>query len=266
MAYDVGRSTYALHGHGRPRALARAVLGMVLSGGSGDRGPQQQRGPGCCDGPPRRCPHTRARGHPDRRSGPRRPVAFVAVAAPSPTSQAASRSPLPPVRSPGWSARFPASYGPRNRSRPVHAWAVGRRDARDRAPGALTACAPGPLRAVGITDHRAGDRAGRIGDVDRTGGTPEAAGQPWSVEGSCAATARPGTGLLGAFGASARLSPGESFRGSAPCHRKGESGVGVSTDSETSTIWLMSKPSMSAWNSGLARYACSRSCMSSVSL
>lgn len=42
-------------------------------------------------------------------------------------------------------------------------------------------------------------------------------------------------------------------------HRKGESAVGVSTDSATPTIWLMSKPSMSARNSGLDRYASSRS-------
>lgn len=41
-------------------------------------------------------------------------------------------------------------------------------------------------------------------------------------------------------------------------HRKGESAVGVSTNSATPTIWLMSKPSMSARNSGLDRYACNR--------
>lgn len=43
------------------------------------------------------------------------------------------------------------------------------------------------------------------------------------------------------------------------CHRKGESAVGVSTDSATPAIWLMSKPSMSTRNSGLDRYASSRS-------
>lgn len=48
--------------------------------------------------------------------------------------------------------------------------------------------------------------------------------------------------------------------------RKGESTVGVRRVSSRPTIWLMSKPSMSARNSGLDRYASSRSRTSSVSL
>lgn len=48
--------------------------------------------------------------------------------------------------------------------------------------------------------------------------------------------------------------------------RKGESTVGVRRVSSRPTIWLMSKPSMSARNSGLDRYASSRSCTSSASL
>lgn len=48
--------------------------------------------------------------------------------------------------------------------------------------------------------------------------------------------------------------------------RNGESTVGVSGISSRPTIWLMSKPSMSARNSGLDRYASSRSRTSSVSL
>lgn len=48
--------------------------------------------------------------------------------------------------------------------------------------------------------------------------------------------------------------------------RKGESTVGVSRVSSRPTISLMSKPSMSARNSGLDRYASSRSCTSSASL
>lgn len=49
------------------------------------------------------------------------------------------------------------------------------------------------------------------------------------------------------------------------CHRKGESMVGLSTDSATLTIRPRSKPSMSARNSGLDRYASIRSCTSSAS-
>lgn len=71
------------------------------------------------------------------------------------------------------------------------------------------------IDVTGALPKTAGVARGR-GDVDRTGGTPEAAGRPWSVEGSCAATARPGSGLLGAFGASASPSPSESFRAARP--------------------------------------------------
>ncbi|MEI5011645.1 hypothetical protein ACIOWI_24915 [Streptomyces sp. NPDC087659] len=55
------------------------------------------------------------------------------------------------------------------------------------------------IDVTGALPKTAGVARGR-GGVDRTDGTPVAAGRPWSVQDSCAATVRPVTGLVGAFG------------------------------------------------------------------
>ncbi|WP_369254456.1 hypothetical protein [Streptomyces sp. R35] len=73
MMYTVGGSMCALYGHSLPyaaRALACVVLAISWAGGLATAAVHpQHRGPGRRGGPPYHCSQTRARGHPDQRSG-----------------------------------------------------------------------------------------------------------------------------------------------------------------------------------------------------